>query len=88
MHNPLLDDDAGHPASSGGVFHHIERIIAQLTAWIAAVLVLVETGVLFAGVIARYVYRKPLVWSDELASILFLWSVSYTHLTLPTILLV
>jgi tripartite ATP-independent transporter DctM subunit len=29
--------------------------------------------VLFAGVVARYVYRRPLTWSDELASILFLW---------------
>jgi TRAP-type C4-dicarboxylate transport system permease small subunit len=29
--------------------------------------------VLFAGVVARYVFHAPLVWSDELASILFLW---------------
>lgn len=28
---------------------------------------------LLAGVIARYVLNTPLVWSDELASILFLW---------------
>ena len=27
----------------------------------------------FAGVVARYVFHSPLVWSDELASILFLW---------------
>jgi TRAP-type C4-dicarboxylate transport system permease small subunit len=40
---------------------------------IAAVLVLVEIGVLFAGVVARYGLHHPLVWSDELASILFLW---------------
>lgn len=39
----------------------------------AAMLVLVETGVLFAGVVSRYVFESPLVWSDELASILFLW---------------
>jgi TRAP-type C4-dicarboxylate transport system permease small subunit len=26
-----------------------------------------------AGVVARYVLRQPLIWSDELASILFLW---------------
>jgi len=39
----------------------------------AASLVLVEIAVLLAGVIARYVFHKPLVWSDELASILFLW---------------
>jgi tripartite ATP-independent transporter DctM subunit len=29
--------------------------------------------VLLAGVIARYVFDAPLTWSDELASVLFLW---------------
>ena len=29
--------------------------------------------ILFAGVVSRYVFRNPFVWSDELASILFLW---------------
>ena len=29
--------------------------------------------ILLAGVISRYVFHNPLVWSDELASILFLW---------------
>src|SRR5208337_3212376 len=36
-------------------------------------LVVTETVILFAGVVARYVFHSPLVWSDELASILFLW---------------
>ena len=39
----------------------------------AAILVVAEIVVLFAGVLARYVFQAPLVWSDELASILFLW---------------
>src|SRR3954471_7830276 len=39
----------------------------------AAALVAVETAVLLAGIIARYVFHSSLVWSDELASILFLW---------------
>ena len=34
---------------------------------------MVEIVVLLAGVISRYVFHQPLVWSDELASILFLW---------------
>ena len=29
--------------------------------------------ILLAGVVSRYVFRNPFVWSDELASILFLW---------------
>ena len=29
--------------------------------------------ILFAGVVSRYIFNKPLTWSDELASVLFLW---------------
>src|SRR5208337_3203872 len=36
-------------------------------------LVVTETVILFAGVVARYLFHSPLVWSDEAASILFLW---------------
>lgn len=39
----------------------------------AAILVVAEVVVLFAGVISRYVFDRPLVWSDELASLCFLW---------------
>ncbi|RDU95639.1 TRAP transporter large permease subunit [Trinickia dinghuensis] len=39
----------------------------------AALIVLAEVVVLLAGVISRFVFDYPLVWSDELASILFLW---------------
>ena len=39
-------------------------------------LVLAEIGILFSGVICRYVLDAPLVWSDELAGVLFLWLVS------------
>ena len=44
-----------------------------LTAIPAALLVLAEIAVLFAGIVGRYVFHAPLVWSDELAGILFLW---------------
>ncbi len=40
---------------------------------VAAALVLGEIVLLLAGVTARYVFDRPLVWSDELASMLFLW---------------
>jgi tripartite ATP-independent transporter DctM subunit len=39
----------------------------------AALLVVAEIAILFAGVAARYGMHRPLIWSDELASILFLW---------------
>ena len=50
-----------------------DRVLAALTEYPAAVLVALETLILFAGVISRYVFNAPLTWSDELASILFLW---------------
>src|ERR1700683_2465630 len=39
----------------------------------AAALVAAEIFILLGGVIARYAFNRPLVWSDELASMLFLW---------------
>jgi TRAP-type C4-dicarboxylate transport system permease small subunit len=29
--------------------------------------------ILFAGVVSRYVFDRPLMWTDELANFLFLW---------------
>ena len=52
---------------------HFDRVMALITEWPAAVLVMLETVILLAGVISRYVFSAPLAWSDELASILFLW---------------
>ncbi|HEY2529359.1 MAG TPA: TRAP transporter large permease subunit [Xanthobacteraceae bacterium] len=40
---------------------------------IAALLLAAEIVILLGGVVARYGFDRPLVWSDELASILFLW---------------
>ena len=51
----------------------IDRVIGRIVETLAGVLVALETLILFAGVVARYVLHAPLVWSDELASILFLW---------------
>src|ERR1700676_2743105 len=51
----------------------IDRAIGAVIEPIAAILVMVEIGILTAGVFTRYVMRQPLVWTDELATILFLW---------------
>ena len=50
-----------------------ERALGWLVEVPAALLVLADIIVLFAGVVSRYVFHSPLLWSDELASILFLW---------------
>ena len=50
-----------------------DRAVGMVAEIACAILVASEIVILFAGVIARYVLHRPLVWSDELASILFLW---------------
>ena len=70
---PVIDP-AAPPANALSVrAARIDRIAGTVVESIAASLVLVEILVLFAGVVARYVFHAPLVWSDELASIFFLW---------------
>ena len=51
----------------------LDAILAWITEIPAAALVAAEIAVLFAGVVSRYAFHSPLTWSDELASILFLW---------------
>jgi len=54
----------------------VDGALAPLVAALAAGIVVVEICTLFAGIVARYLFQTPLVWSDELASILFLWLAS------------
>ena len=51
----------------------IDRWLGLLVEGLGAALVAAEIVILLAGVVSRYVFDHPLVWSDELASILFLW---------------
>jgi len=51
----------------------VEHVLGMLVEIPAALLVAAEIVILFAGVVARYGLHSPLIWSDELASILFLW---------------
>ena len=50
-----------------------DRALGLLVEIPAAILVVAEVVVLFSGIVARYVFHRPLIWSDELASTLFLW---------------
>ncbi|MEE7464721.1 ABC transporter permease [Methylobacterium fujisawaense] len=65
LHGPPL---SGHPWLGTA-----DRFLGHLVEIPAALLVLAEIGVLLAGVVSRYIFHEPLVWSDELAGILFLW---------------
>jgi tripartite ATP-independent transporter DctM subunit len=51
----------------------LDAYLGMLVEIPAALLVVAEIVILFAGVVARYGLHRPLIWSDELASILFLW---------------
>src|SRR3954449_1115345 len=66
---------AGEPATG---FRHrwaarLSAVLVPLVEIPAALLVVAEIVVLLAGILARYVFHAPIVWSDELAGILFLW---------------
>jgi len=55
----------------------LDTTLQVITEVPAAILVVVEVGILFAGVISRYALGSPLVWSDEVAGMLFLWLVMF-----------
>jgi tripartite ATP-independent transporter DctM subunit len=59
--------------SVGARLARLEGALGWLVEVPAGLLVLADIVVLFAGVFSRFVLHNPLVWSDELASILFLW---------------
>src|SRR5215211_7072393 len=72
-HQPAGILEAG-PAGSRR--HWAARINAALVPLVeipAALILIAEIVVLLAGILARYVFHKPIIWSDELAAILFLW---------------
>ena len=45
----------------------IERGVGAVTDALAAVLVVIEIALLFAGMASRYALHRPLVWTDELS---------------------
>ncbi|MFM0158400.1 MULTISPECIES: TRAP transporter large permease [Paraburkholderia] len=59
------------PARRAGVW--LQRRVLSIVNPLAAGLVLVEAILLLVGVIFRYVLNRPLSWTDELATMLFLW---------------
>ena len=72
-HAPALDPQAPPANPLSRLAGRIDQRLGAVIEAVAAAIVLVEIVILFAGVVARYVLHAPLVWSDELASIFFLW---------------
>ena len=72
------DTSHGHgglaqPVPGRPMLAKIDRALGWLVEVPAAALVLTDVIVLLCGVVARFVFHSPLVWSDELASMIFLW---------------
>jgi tripartite ATP-independent transporter DctM subunit len=51
----------------------VEQVLGRVVEVVATLLVAAEIIILGAGVVSRYGFDRPLIWSDELASMLFLW---------------
>ncbi|MCU4159734.1 TRAP transporter large permease subunit [Acidiphilium sp. AL] len=64
------------PNTPAAALRRLDVLVDWITQGLAAALVVIEIIILFAGIIWRYVLDKPLIWSNELAEILFLWLVS------------
>src|SRR5215510_12619818 len=72
-HAALTDGDGEESPRRRSLLGSIEHALGLAVEIPAALLVTAEIVILFAGVVARYGFHRPLIWSDELASILFLW---------------
>src|SRR5215207_406395 len=74
-HVTNFDTDVTDEPAAGSRRHWAARINATLIPLVeipAALLVIAEIVVLLAGIVGHY-SGQPIVWSDELAGILFLW---------------
>jgi len=73
MHAASMSDDSPPRGAVATWATRAQEGLGRLLGVPVALLVAAEIAVLLAGVVARYVFHHPLVWSDEIASILFLW---------------
>src|SRR5690242_12736615 len=71
----LLEDISAQIETAGPPRHgdRVARWLRIITEYPAAAAVVAEVVILFVGILARGVFHSPIIWSDELASILFLW---------------
>ena len=56
-------------------FMLLVRLVSKIEDFLAVVFLAVLSVSVFLGVFYRYVLRNPLIWSDELALICFVWLV-------------
>ncbi len=73
-------EQTGRPTEIGVSWGGVRRaaftldiVIGRVAEALGALLVVAETCILFAGVVSRYVFNSPIMWTDELGTFLFLW---------------
>jgi len=58
-------------------------IIGEIEMWLSGALLLVITGITLLQVFCRYILQAPLIWPEELATLISLWmafiGTSYVH---------
>lgn len=69
----IAEDRASAQSGASSLLTRAETVLGALVEFPAAVLIVAEVAILLAGVVSRYGLNRPLIWSDELASILFVW---------------
>ncbi len=70
---PLVGVDAANWTGLRRAAMLLDRAIGVACEAVGSALVLSEVVILFSGVVSRYVFDRPLFWTDELANALFLW---------------
>ncbi len=73
LRRAVVDTGISSWAATRSLALKVDFAVGTLAEAVGAALVLVETCILFAGVVSRYVFNSPLMWTDELANFLFLW---------------
>ena len=73
MHATPISEDGPQRGVVAAWAQRAHQALGHLLGLPVALLVATEIAVLLAGVVARYMFHYPLIWSDEVASILFLW---------------
>ena len=74
--DPPVGSPAGDMRPGTRVALKLESLLGGAIEAIVALLITAEIGILLAGVVSRYLLNTPLVWTDEAASLLFLWLAS------------
>ena len=73
LSNPRGEVGAARLSTAAAIAVSLERPLMRVLETTAALLVAAEIGIMLIGVIARYAFRHPLIWTDEGAQAVFLW---------------